>query len=96
MPRPYWPTALDSVVIYDSALKGRVREGDIWHVLGHRAHQVQKIGFGKRDAERDRRYGSRSTRAEGLTADGQLLELVLLRDSRAVEERCIVFHVCYL
>lgn len=96
MPRPYWPAVLDSVVIYESALKGWVREEDIWHVLSYRSHQLLKIAFGKPDAERDRCYGSKSTRAEGFTADGQLMEVVLRRDGRAAEERCIVFHARYL
>lgn len=96
MPRPYWPAVLDSVVIYESALKGWVREEDIWFVLSYRSHQLQKIAFGKPDPERDRRYRGRSTRAEGFTADGQLLELVLRRDGRAAEERCILFHARYL
>lgn len=96
MPRPYWPAALDSVVIYESALKGWVREEDVWFVLSYRSHKLQQIAFGKRDPERDRRYRSRSTRAEGFTADGQLLEVALRRDERAAEERCIVFHARYL
>lgn len=96
MPGPYWPAVVDSVVIYESALKGWVREEEIWHVLSYPSHQILKIGFGKPDAERDRRYRSKSTRAEGLTADGQLLELVLRRDGRAAEERCFVFHARYL
>jgi len=96
VPGPYWPAELDSVVIYEWAYKSRVREEDIWHVLSYHPHQIQKIGFGKPDAERDLRYRSKSTRAEGLTADGQILELVLRRDGRAAVERCIVFHARYL
>ena len=96
MPRPYWPASLDSVVIYESALKGWVREEDIWHVLSYRSRQLEKIAFGKPDAERDRRYRSKSTRAEGFTLSGHLSELVLRCDGRAAEDRCIVFHARYL
>ncbi|MCY3562672.1 MAG: hypothetical protein OXH26_01925 [bacterium] len=39
---------------------------------------------------------SRSTRAEGFTSRGRLLELVLRPDRRVDHERCIVFHARYL
>ena len=84
------------MAIYESALKGWVLEEDIWDVLSCHAHQLQKIEFGKSDAEQDRRYRSRSTRVEGFTTGGRLLELVLRQDGRTSEERCIVFHARYL
>lgn len=94
MATAYWPSRLDCVVIYDSALK-RVREKDIWNVLSLHPHLLEDIGFGEQD-DLDLFYKSRSTRAEGYTYQGRLVELVLRADARRDQERCIVFHARYL
>ena len=83
-------------MIYGSALKRRVREDDIWDMLSLRPHQLEFFGFGDRDTVHDLRYESRSTKAQGFTSGGRLLELVLRLDRRAGYERCIVFHGRYL
>ncbi len=92
---PYWPPSHTLISIYDSALK-RVLHEDIRHVLSLHPLQLFVFEFAKTHPEWDRFYKSRSTRVVGLTSDNHMLEVVLRRDGRAENERCIVFHARYL
>ena len=95
MANPYWPPSHAHIELYESALK-RVNVEDVWDLLSLHPLQLEDLSYGRRDPVQDDRYGSRSTRAEGFTSRGRLLELVLRPDRRVDHERCIVFHARYL
>ena len=55
------------------------------------------IDYGRKHERLDKRYGSRSTFAAGLTYDGHLVYIGLRFDKTgATSKRCWVFHAEYI
>ena len=68
----------------------------VYHVPFVKPVQLDVLEFAKTHPGWDRFYRSRSTRVVGLTPGNHMLEVVLRREGRAEDERCIVFHARYL
>ena len=92
---PTGPPHHAQIAIYDSALK-RASLEDIQYMLSLHPLQLDVLEFAKAHPRWERFYRSRSTRVVGLTPGSHMLEVVLRRDGRSEDERCIVFHARYL
>lgn len=96
---PDWPNKLSTqeIEFAGSAFNWDVSEGHMLQVLNVPKHDLQWIEYGKKHERLDRKYGSRSTFAAGLTYDGRLVYIGLRFDkSGATSKRCWVFHAEYL